>query len=132
MDGKKEFWKNSCLILNKGMLLWFLVIRVEKTLGIYQRGQRDVIERCLKNFVKCAIINNISIVEVRSKDGILNCLQGYHLVTGCSFLINIEWKIEKVWGELGLQPGFNSMSPHNRNKWKFPKKSAIKLVRSLK
>ena len=34
MDGKKEFRKYSCLTLNKGMLLWFLVVRVVKTLGI--------------------------------------------------------------------------------------------------
>ena len=31
---KKEFRKYSCLTLNKGMLLWFLVVRVVKTLGI--------------------------------------------------------------------------------------------------
>ena len=31
---KKEFRKYSCLTLNKGMLLWFLVVRVDQTLGI--------------------------------------------------------------------------------------------------
>ena len=34
VDGKKEFRKYSCLTLNKGMLLWFLVAHVDKTLGI--------------------------------------------------------------------------------------------------
>ena len=29
-----KFRKYSCLTLNKGMLLWFLVVRVDKTLGI--------------------------------------------------------------------------------------------------
>ena len=33
-NGKKEFRKYSCLTLNKGMLLWFLVVRVDKILGI--------------------------------------------------------------------------------------------------
>ena len=40
MDGKKEFWKYSCLTLNKGMLLWFLVVRVDKTLGIISEVRR--------------------------------------------------------------------------------------------
>ena len=31
---KKEFQKYSCFTLNKGMLLWFLVVRVDKTLRI--------------------------------------------------------------------------------------------------
>ena len=30
----KELRKYSCLTLNKGMLLWFLVAHVDKTLGI--------------------------------------------------------------------------------------------------
>ena len=34
---KKEFWKYSCLTLNKGMLLWFLGVRVDKTLGIISK-----------------------------------------------------------------------------------------------
>ena len=33
VGGKKEFRKYSCLTLNKGMLLWFLVVCVDKTLG---------------------------------------------------------------------------------------------------
>ena len=34
-DGwKKGFWKYSCLTLNKGMLQWFVVICVDKILGI--------------------------------------------------------------------------------------------------
>ena len=37
VDGKKEFWKHSCLTLNKGMLLWFLVVCVDKTLGIISK-----------------------------------------------------------------------------------------------
>ena len=37
VDGKKEFRKYSCLTLNKGMLLWFLVVRVDKTLGIISK-----------------------------------------------------------------------------------------------
>ena len=37
VDGKKEFRKYSCLALNKGMLLWFLVVRVDKTLGIISK-----------------------------------------------------------------------------------------------
>ena len=37
VDGKKEFRKYSCLTLNKGMLLWFLVVRVYKTLGIISK-----------------------------------------------------------------------------------------------
>ena len=46
VDGKKEFRKYSCLTLNKGMLLWFLVVCVDKTLGdksdpFYQRDKRD-------------------------------------------------------------------------------------------
>ena len=34
VDGKKEFRKYSCLTLSKRMLLWSLVVRVDKTLGI--------------------------------------------------------------------------------------------------
>ena len=34
VDGKKEFWEYLFLTLNKGMLLWFLVVHVDKTLGI--------------------------------------------------------------------------------------------------
>ena len=37
VDGKKEFQKHSCLTLNKGMLLCFLVVRVDKTLGIISK-----------------------------------------------------------------------------------------------
>ena len=37
VDGKKEFWKYSCLTLNKGMLLWFLVVRVDETLRIISK-----------------------------------------------------------------------------------------------
>ena len=37
VDGKKEYRKYSCLTLNKGMLLWFLVVRVDKTLGIISK-----------------------------------------------------------------------------------------------
>ena len=37
MDGEKEFRKYSCLTLNKGMLLWFLVVRVDKALGIISK-----------------------------------------------------------------------------------------------
>ena len=37
VDRKKEFWMYSCLTLNKGMLLWFLVVRVDKTLGIISK-----------------------------------------------------------------------------------------------
>ena len=37
VDEKKEFRKYSCLTLNKGMLLWFLVVRVDKTLGIISK-----------------------------------------------------------------------------------------------
>ena len=37
VDGKKEFKKYSCSTLNKGMLLWFLVVRVDKTLGIISK-----------------------------------------------------------------------------------------------
>ena len=37
VDRKKEFRKYSCLTLNKGMLLWFLVVRVDKTLGIISK-----------------------------------------------------------------------------------------------
>ena len=33
VDGKKEFQKYS-LTINKGMLLWFLVVLVDETLGI--------------------------------------------------------------------------------------------------
>ena len=39
---KNEFQKYSCLTLNKGMLLWFLVVRVDKTLEIIQSGKRGV------------------------------------------------------------------------------------------
>ena len=39
---KNEFPKYLCLTLNKGMLLWFLVIRGDKALGKYQRYKRDV------------------------------------------------------------------------------------------
>ena len=35
---KKEFRKYSCLTLNKGMLLWFLIVRVVKTLGIISKS----------------------------------------------------------------------------------------------
>ena len=34
VDGKKEFWEYLFLTLNKGMLLWFLVVHVDKTLVI--------------------------------------------------------------------------------------------------
>ena len=34
---KKEFQKYSCFTLNKGMLLWFLVVRVDKTLRIISK-----------------------------------------------------------------------------------------------
>ena len=34
---KKEFQKYSCFALNKGMLLWFLVVRVDKTLRIISK-----------------------------------------------------------------------------------------------
>ena len=33
VDWKKEFWKYSFLTLNKGLLLWLLVVPVDKTLG---------------------------------------------------------------------------------------------------
>ena len=33
VDGKKDFRNYSCLTLNKGTLLWFLVVCVDKTLG---------------------------------------------------------------------------------------------------
>ena len=39
---KKEFQKYSCLTLNKGMLFWFLVVRVDKTLEIIESGKRGV------------------------------------------------------------------------------------------
>ena len=40
VDGKKkEFRKYSCLTLNKGMLLWFVVVRVDRTLGIISKRQ---------------------------------------------------------------------------------------------
>ena len=38
---KKEFQKYSCLTLNKGMVLWFLIVRVDKTLRIISKGKRD-------------------------------------------------------------------------------------------
>ena len=38
---KKEFRKYSCLTLNKGMVLWFLIVRVDKTLRIISKGKRD-------------------------------------------------------------------------------------------
>ena len=37
VDGEKEFRKYSCLKLNEGMLLWFLVVRDDKTLGIISK-----------------------------------------------------------------------------------------------
>ena len=37
VNEKKEFWKYPCSTLNKGMLLWFLVVRVDKTLGIISK-----------------------------------------------------------------------------------------------
>ena len=37
VDGKKEFRKYSCLTLNKAMLLWFLVVHVDKTLEIISK-----------------------------------------------------------------------------------------------
>ena len=37
VDGEKEFCKYSCLTLNKGILLWFLVIYVDKNLGIISK-----------------------------------------------------------------------------------------------
>ena len=37
VDGKKKFRKYSCLTLNKGMLLWFLVVCVDKTLRIISK-----------------------------------------------------------------------------------------------
>ena len=40
VDGKKEFRNYPCLTLNKGMLLWFLVVRVDKTLGIISKEVR--------------------------------------------------------------------------------------------
>ena len=46
LDGKKvlEFWKYSCLTLNKRTSLWFLVARVDKTSmrnDLYERYIRD-------------------------------------------------------------------------------------------
>ena len=38
---KKVLQKYSCLTLNKGMVLWFLVVRVDKTLRIISKGKRD-------------------------------------------------------------------------------------------
>ena len=37
VHGEKEFCKYSCLTLNKGILLWFLVVCVDKTLGIISK-----------------------------------------------------------------------------------------------
>ena len=34
---KKKFRRYSCFTLNKGMLLWFLVVCVDKTLGIISK-----------------------------------------------------------------------------------------------
>ena len=34
---KKGFRKYSCLRLNKGMLLWFVVVHVDNTLGIISK-----------------------------------------------------------------------------------------------
>ena len=34
---KREFRKYSCLTLNKGILLFFLVVRVDKTFGIISK-----------------------------------------------------------------------------------------------
>ena len=41
-DGKKLFRKYSLLTLNKGKLLGFLVVHVDKTLGIISKVKRDV------------------------------------------------------------------------------------------
>ena len=42
VDGKKLFRKYSRLTLNKGKLVGFLVVRVDKTLGIISKCKRDV------------------------------------------------------------------------------------------
>ena len=42
VDEKKEFRKYSCVPLNKGMLWWFSIIRVNKTYGIYQRDKSTI------------------------------------------------------------------------------------------
>ena len=42
---KREFWKYPCLTLNKGVL-WFLVVHVEKTLGI--KSKRDIYFKFVK------------------------------------------------------------------------------------
>ena len=41
VDRKKEFRKYSCLTLNNWMLLWFLVISVDKTLEVISKRLRD-------------------------------------------------------------------------------------------
>ena len=37
VNGKKELPRYSCLTLNKGMFLWFLIVRVDKNLGIISK-----------------------------------------------------------------------------------------------
>ena len=48
--GKKECQKYSCLILNKGTLLWFMVARVYKTSGIKSKISRACSYQWVKNF----------------------------------------------------------------------------------
>ena len=49
MEWKNELQKYSCLILNKEMLLWFLVIRVDKALGIISKRYERMFFLRLKN-----------------------------------------------------------------------------------
>ena len=46
---KKECQKYSCLILNKGTLLWFMVTRVYKTLGIKLKRSRACSYQWIQN-----------------------------------------------------------------------------------
>ena len=48
------------------------------------------------------------------------------------YAIEIPVTKKKLWPELGLGSGFDSISPHNISKSNFPEKFAKKLGRSLK
>ena len=41
-------------------------------------------------------------------------------------LLRFQWQIEKVSPELGLRPGFDSVSPHNISKSNVPNKFSKK------
>ena len=49
VDRKREFRKYSSLTLNNGILLWFLVIHVDKTLGIISKRYNGYSALSLKN-----------------------------------------------------------------------------------